>query len=234
MPYFRQFEQSKGVIENGFIEYPKCYNTIDVEPYESLMLEDLSVRGFQIVDRYSEEISADHVSLIMRTLGKLHAISFALRDQQPEKFNHLTSELNEIFMNIKSEMKVAYTKECEIIYDVLSAEEDADLLAKVKKLYEKNPVDIASDCLIPDEHAVISHGDAWQNNIMFKYDDSGKPKEILLLDWQLSRLSSPIIDVIYFISLCTTKELRDVHYDNFLKIYHESLSEHIRRYLFEI
>lgn len=46
MPFYRQFEESKGVTEeNGFIEYAKCYRIVDEEPSESLFLEDLSVRG---------------------------------------------------------------------------------------------------------------------------------------------------------------------------------------------
>lgn len=64
---------------------------------------------------------------------------------------------------------------------------------------------------------------------MFRYDDNLKPIEINLLDWQMSRYSSPIIDILYFMFLCTTKELRDAHYNESLNIYHEHLSSNIRR-----
>lgn len=175
------------------------------------------------------------MNLVMKTLGKYHAISFALKDQQPDKFKELSSDLKEVFLRKDDKQIRDYIlMQNESCLSLLSAEEDADVLAKVKKLFEEHPMDIAADCLDLEaigSAAIITHGDVWQNNILFKYDEDGKPTEICLLDWQVARLASPIIDLVYFMFLCTTKELRDAHYDNFLNIYHESLSEHIRRYL---
>ncbi|XP_055296842.1 uncharacterized protein LOC129565714 [Sitodiplosis mosellana] len=190
---YNEFEESKGIIleENGFTEYPICYRTVDEEPSESVLLEDLSVRDFRIIDRNTEEITADHVRLVMQAL-----------------------------------------KESQRVLNPLSDEEDAHLVAKVKKLFEKHPMDIAADCLeveLTGAATVISHGDTWQNNTMLRYDKNEKPIEIRLLDWQISRHSSPIIDIAYYIFSCTTKELRDAHYDDFLNINYESLSAYIRR-----
>ncbi|XP_055296577.1 uncharacterized protein LOC129565586 [Sitodiplosis mosellana] len=235
LPFFRQFEMSKGVAieENGFVEYPKCYRTIDEEPNECLFLEDLSVRGFAIIDRYTQEVTTDHVYLFMKALGKLHAISFALKDQQPEKFKELASSLKEMFLRANEEfIGEFFDKQAESIFKVLENAEDAHLLAKMKKVFENGAMNVALECLDldgTDPGSVISHGDSWQNNLMFRYDKNGKPIEISLLDWQISRYSSPIIDIVYFMFCCTTKELRDDHYDDFLKVYHESLSAHIRR-----
>lgn len=237
MPFLREFEQSKGIIleENGFIEYPKCYKTIDSEPDESVLLEDLSVRGFSIIDRHTEEITPEHVHLVMKTLAKFHAISFALKDQKPEKFNEITSNLNEIFIRRDDPMMREYfAKQSESVYTVLTDEKDAQLLAKTKKLFEKNAMDVAADCLDSSDGSVIAHGDVWSNNTMFRYDSNGKPSEISLLDWQIARHSSPIIDIVYYMFSCTTKAFRDAHYEHMLNVYHDSLSEHIRRYLFEL
>lgn len=233
LPFLRQFEQSKRVTrEDCFNEYPKCYWTVKEEFNECLLLEDLSVRGFQLIDRHSQEVTADHVRLVLQALGEFHAVSFALKDQQPDKFNHLVSELKEIFIKRENSYLLnMLTEQPKLIFDLLSAEEDADLLTKMRKVFEKNAMDIAIDCLETNGSAsVITHGDTWQNNILFKYDEDSNPIESCLLDWQVSRVSSPIIDLVYFIFTCTTKELREAHYNNFLKIYHESLSEHIRRY----
>lgn len=235
MPFFRDFELEKGVIleENGFVEYPKCYRTIDSEPDESVLLEDLSVRGFSIIDRHTEEITPEHVTLVMRTLAKFHAISFALQDQRPEKFKEITSNLNEIFIRCDDPiLREYFAKQAESIYTVLTDEKDARLLAKTKKLLEKNAMDVAAECLDTSAGSVITHGDVWSNNTMFRYDSSGKPSEISLLDWQISRHSSPVIDILYYMFSCTTKAFRDAHYEHMLKIYHASLSEHIQRYIF--
>lgn len=220
--------------ENGFTEYPKCYRTVNVEPSESVFLEDMSVRGFTMIDKSKEEVTADHVHLVMQLLGKFHAISFALKDQQPEKFQQLSSNLTELFVRRDEPfLRVYFNKQVESAMNAVSGEKDAHLLAKLKKLFEETEaLDIACDCLddsLKESACIITHGDTWQNNTMFWNDSNGKPIDICLLDWQIARYSSPILDIVYYMFICTKKELRDMHYDNFLKTYHESLTIHIRR-----
>lgn len=236
MPYFHQFEQSKCLtIEDCFTEYPECYRCIDTVPVESIFLEDLNVREFKIIDRYTEEVSAEHVYLIMKALGKYHAISYALKDQQPEKFEEFASNCTELIFRPEDDIyRGIFNQPKDTLYAALSGKEHVHLLAKVKTFFEKEPYDIGIDTLkeARGSGAVILHGDTWQNNAMFRYDNNGKPIEVSLIDWQVARLSSPIIEIAYFMFLSTTKELRDEHYDNFLKVYYDTLSAHIRRYHF--
>lgn len=236
LAFFSQFEELKGITaENRFIEYPMCYQTIEEEPNECLLLEDLNVRGFSIIDRYTDEVTTDHVHLFMQALGKFHALSFALKDQQPEKFHELASNLKEMFMKADEPQYREYFKsQTKNVLSVLNNNEDAHLLAKMKKFFERDAIDSAADCMnleLIGSASVIAYGDAWQNNSMYRYNDAGKPIEINLLDWQIARHATPIMDIAYFIFCCTTKELRDDHYDDFLNTYHNSLSAHIRRYV---
>lgn len=161
LPFLREFEQSKSVSadEAGFNEYPKCFRSVSEDPSECLLLEDLSDRGFNIVDRYSDDVTADHVYLVLRALAKFHAISFALKDQQPEKFMALASKLAERFIRPDDNfIREFFKKQSELVMRVISGEEDAHLLTIIKKLFEKDPVDIAADCLDNSSAAVISHG----------------------------------------------------------------------------
>lgn len=235
MPYFRKFEQSKGIIseENGFSKYPECYQTLDADLSECIFLEDLNQRSFRIIDKSTEALTAEHVNLVMHSLAKFHAISFALNDQQPEKFKELASNLTEVFFQTEDNFfKDYFNKQARTALDTVTSAEDIHFYNKVQKLLEKDAMNIAIDDLNAENigsAVVISHGDTWQNNIMFKYDANGKPIDISILDWQISRCASPIHDIVYFIFNCTTKELRDAQYDNFLRIYHDSLSAHIQR-----
>lgn len=218
--------------ENGFNEYPKLYNTVDTECHECLLLEDLSVRGFIMLDKNKEEVTADHVNLVLRGIAKFHAISFALKDQQPKQFKEIIPHLEEIVFRegtIVAENKKLRTEQ---LYCVLSDETDAHLLAKLQEVFSNPSNDIDADCIDPiaaEPATIVTHGDLWQNNVMFRYNNEGKPIEASLLDWQISRYSSPVLDIVHFIFSCTTKELRDAHYDDFLKNYHETLSTHIQR-----
>lgn len=79
-PMFYAFQESCGVNpeQNGFFEYPKCYKFNNAEDNKFLILLDLRENGFEMFNRL-DELTFDHVNLVMDTLGKFHGISFALR-----------------------------------------------------------------------------------------------------------------------------------------------------------
>lgn len=121
LPYFRDFQHLKRVHKDGFSEYPICYKSITTEPIETMFFEDMTQADFTMVDK--DEITSEHILLTMKALGKysnvesmvpcdfmqnnkrillfwigkFHAISLALKDQEPEKFAEILSGLNEIF-----------------------------------------------------------------------------------------------------------------------------------------
>lgn len=193
LPAFRHFEQSKldDFEQFGFTEYPKCYRTVELNINEGLIFEDLAVRGFTTIDRRTEEVTVDHLRLVMQSLGKLHAISFAMKDQQIQKFKELAANLSEVFIRPDdAHLRECFTKQAQLAFDAISGSDDAHLLAKVKKLYEKDAIDVAAECLdlrLTGSASVIGHSDCWQNNVQFKYDHNRKPIEIILLDWQTVR-----------------------------------------------
>lgn len=47
----------------------------------------------------------------------------------------------------------------------------------------------------------------------------------MLLDYQQSRYSSPVLDLLFFLFSCTDHEMRQQHYEELMKIYHNSLNE---------
>lgn len=49
-----------------------------------------------------------------------------------------------------------------------------------------------------------------------------------MLDWQCSRVSSPAVDLTYFLFSATVKSLRDEHLTDFLQIYYSNLAGIIR------
>lgn len=55
-----------------------------------------------------------------------------------------------------------------------------------------------------------------------------KVSAISLIDWQLSRYCSPVMDLLYLFGI-TDKALRDKHYERLLQTYYGALSKMIRR-----
>ena len=92
--------------------------------------------------------------------------------------------------------------------------------------------DIMSEIVKPKEPwSVINHGDCWNNNILFKYKESGSVEKMCLLDLQVSRYTSPAIDILHFLYSSTQADMRWEHFDELLQDYHTTLCETVRRLL---
>ncbi|XP_031627333.1 uncharacterized protein LOC116343429 [Contarinia nasturtii] len=235
LSYFHGFQLSKGVDpkENGFNEYPKCYSSISDDLSESLFLEDLLRRKFEMIDVRKEPVTFDHMSLMLKALGKFHAVSFALKDQQPEKFKELANlAFEQYWTMIDSGYSSFYLDALKRLTDILEMEKRSDLLEKFNNAAGRDHFSnilrmISSEAAEP--YAVICHGDLTTNNTMFCKDEQGKPIEIQLFDFQFTRYASPVIDLILYLFCSISTELRNQHYEEFLRIYHESLSDLVRR-----
>lgn len=76
-----------------------------------------------------------------------------------------------------------------------------------------------------DEFYVLSHGDFWSSNLMASYLPDGGLKNLILIDFQLSKWSHPAEDLLFFLILSPKHELRLKEFDNFVRIYWERLIE---------
>lgn len=72
----------------------------------------------------------------------------------------------------------------------------------------------------------LIHGDAWQNNAMYRFEKK-IATEIALIDFQHARVTSPAIDVIYAIYTGTEPESRSKNPSNLLQIYYKQLSHEL-------
>lgn len=95
----------------------------------------------------------------------------------------------------------------------------------VDELFNRN-VDFCSRQHAPT--SVIAQGDCWAPNFLQR-DLPGKGKQVMMLDFQLARSASPVPDISFLFYSCTDKELRDRHYEELLKIYHDELKVCISR-----
>lgn len=181
-----------------------------------------------------EPLTFEHISLMMKALGKFHAISFALKDQQPAKFKQLKSLLYEHYWT-RSRFE-SFEKTYETCFNrmLISLEEEnrLDLLEKLKKAATNDYIGRACSLVSTESaepYAVICHGDLTSFNSMFRKNVQGTPTEIRFFDWQFSRCASPVTDLVIYLLCSSTKNLRDKHYEDFLKIYHGSLSDSLTR-----
>lgn len=218
--------------EDGFIEHARCYHSIDTNMSECLLLEDLRRKQMEMINFRTTPLTYDHVALVMKALGKFHAISFALKDQQPQKFKQITKELTELFFKVDVDFDTHTEEMLGLIFKSLQRSNRPDLIEKMRNQtkggFLKNARQtVSSEMAGPN--AVICHGDAWVNNCMYKSNEQGDAVAVKLIDWQFTRYASPVTDIVIYLFCCTPKKLRDERYDDFLKVYYDSFSHLLKK-----
>lgn len=147
---------------NGFNEYAQCYSIIEKELSESLFLEDLRVNQFEMLDHRKEDLTFEHVALVMKALGKLHAISFALRDQQPEIFAKLTSNLEELYYRTDNEdFTIFLTAMGQRAINTLNERNLPKLVEKFARAIERGFAVTGAQCVVgkmAEPYTVLCHG----------------------------------------------------------------------------
>lgn len=58
---------------------------------------------------------------------------------------------------------------------------------------------------------------------------SGQSLQVCFYDWQCTRFASPILDIVYFLFLCTDAPLRARYYDDLIQGYHHALRAQLDR-----
>ncbi|XP_031625580.1 uncharacterized protein LOC116342201 [Contarinia nasturtii] len=182
-----------------------------------------------------DELTVEHILLVMKALGKFHAVSFAMKDQKPHHFRkNVVKNLGEHFYRHGHNLDLArmINGAAMNVINSITDDDDDDLLEAVLKLYEREQYDMMVNCVDGNEaepYSVVIHGDLWSKNTLFQCNDENVPEKVCFIDWQMCRYASPVLDILYFIFLNTTRELRGRNYNIYLKTYYQSLSRHLIR-----
>ncbi|XP_013097757.2 uncharacterized protein LOC106080772 [Stomoxys calcitrans] len=233
LPLAYEFQTAKDLKACSiFCEYPKCHFTMTEEFNEAICMNDLQETGYYMHDRF-EALTYEHVALVMVIYGKLHATSLAMKDQTPEKLTTL-KQIVDIFVQRKDDPQLNDYFESlkKSALGSLDRKRDSDYWCKLTSYFQQGTFYELMLKLLhvngSEPYAVVCHGDCWINNILFKYEN-GKVADACLLDWQIMRYGSPIIDLMYFLMSCTTQEFRHQHFNEMINIYHTSAAEHITK-----
>ena len=67
-------------------------------------------------------------------------------------------------------------------------------------------------------------------NTYFRHNEEGEPEEVCMLDWALTRWSSPASDLVYLLFLSTAPDVRKDNLADFLEYYHRCLSSNLKEF----
>ncbi|XP_063697094.1 uncharacterized protein LOC134828071 [Culicoides brevitarsis] len=229
-----KLQQEFGISEEeGFFNFPKCYYAEydDATDDGILVMNDIRDSGFMMASKY-ELLDIQSIRLVVQKLAKLHALSFVFERKKPEMFKNFKKYDDLMF---KILMKPATMEIWNTVFPLAITslqQEHPKIAEKVQNLHENFYAECEklSNTENSGKYTVIGHGDCWNNNFMYKYGPTGTAQEVMLLDWQLSKYGSPIIDLVYFLFTATDKEARDAYYDDLLKLYHGSMSSLMQKF----
>ncbi|XP_049787987.1 uncharacterized protein LOC126191227 [Schistocerca cancellata] len=225
--------QKKKNPKNVFTQIPRCYKAFTDGEHDYIVLEDLSVLGFQPA-KGQETYNFEHCAEVLKCMAKFHALSFAMKDQELEEFRAAAHNLEEVlYSEAQREWYRGMMKNIlNYSMQAVSLEyPDSVYEQKMREFCESAVYDKAIDLVKSDKpHSVILNGDAWGPNFLFLYGGSDEQhiKDLRIIDFQMSRWANPVCDLSFFLYSSTSKEVRDSNISNLLKTYHHSLSEMIQ------
>ena len=97
------------------------------------------------------------------------------------------------------------------------------MIDKAAKVYYKNE----------NGFNVLTHGDLWNNNLMFKYNEQNEATDALMVDFSAGFFGSPGIDLAYLLCSSSTNDIQEKEIDYLLKFYHQNLVESLKMYKYD-
>lgn len=161
---------------------PKVYGA-SAEPMDEFMImNNKKCENYKMGNRM-EPLDDAHCKLVLKQLGYLHGLSYALKHLYPEKFAEIekTFSTYNVFGNAPEQMVAIYrahiTGLVEMGKNTLDPETNQSEIDKITE-FSKIAFDEYMMGLLKDrskfdpKYSIVIHGDAWTNNFLFKYDVS--------------------------------------------------------------
>ncbi|XP_060516909.1 uncharacterized protein LOC132696215 [Cylas formicarius] len=232
IPAFQKFLLARGCKPLNYVA--KCFGNLMLEDREVIIFQNLKKLGYELHDRKTA-FNLNHLTRTLEAYGRFHALSFAMRDQDPKQYEKLSGSMECVWTAFhKSEDGRALLRNSkDPLVKILVEHNETGLLEKYNRLMKDGINNVWQNALdASEEYSVICHGDCWNNNFMFTYEaeDTLKqdPLKVAMLDFQMARVASPVFDLSYHIYMVSSEELLK-DFPKILKIYHDSLSNEIRQ-----
>ncbi|XP_071455835.1 uncharacterized protein [Hetaerina americana] len=222
---------------------PVCYHAVYDGVNDAIYMEDLGAKGFRTPRRtyQLDGLDLDHCIVALKNLGRLHALAFAAERLLPKE----KGSILKIFPDLAKDAVIYDRKpgQPQQPYQGM-VERGLEVVLMISKQLEGLPKKAEATGILgkvleglwptlkrliePRQGGIniLTHGDYWLNNIMFRYGVNGvTPVEAKIIDFQVARYCHPAVDVINFMYISTRRPMRDKHFDMLVNEYYNSMVE---------
>ncbi|XP_041985049.1 uncharacterized protein LOC121737436 [Aricia agestis] len=204
---FKDLEARYNVPEQHRLNTPTFYGANDEYMKETLVLENLTLKGYETYDRF-KAINCEYASECIKQLAIFQALSIALFKYDPKKFERTKTMLSSVynFKDLAGMIKGILDNALKIV----KPENKARLAAFTQARVDLNDFE---EFLKPVKRLVLVHGDY----------------KVSPVDYQAARHGNPITDLLFFIFSGSDKKFRARHFKSSIELYYEELCNGLQR-----
>jgi hypothetical protein len=171
-PRFSSLERAANVPEDERMKYAECYGYLSEEPNETMLLEDLKQSNFLMQDKFNP-LENDGIKSALKFLAIFNALTYTFRHYDPQSYEASIKKLFNLVYNFRTR------KGTKLLLEGIESDFLKIIDNEEYKAYIKGSITGIADMekklgseKANFKYSVIEHGDAWTNNMLFKYNVS--------------------------------------------------------------
>ncbi|KAL0820758.1 hypothetical protein ABMA28_006578 [Loxostege sticticalis] len=221
---YKELEDRHEVPEEHRLVAPKFYGYSESYLEEVIVLEDLSIGGFETYDRF-RPLEWEYAASAVEELAKLHGLSIAFQEECPNDYEEAKKVLKTTPIDLGD--GISYDEIVLSTIDKTIQMIHEDTRPRVQKLFREK---FTPSCLFDPvgKRMVVVHGDFKHVNLMHKTDENGK-LQVIPIDYQTLRPSCAASDLLFFIFNCSDGKFRKQYYHQLIEHYYNSVTAVLRR-----
>ncbi|CAB4064648.1 unnamed protein product [Lepeophtheirus salmonis] len=237
--FYTQFQNDLDkYIKPNLLRIVPLIHSVNEVNREVLVFENLNALDYETPINKKKGFDDNHVHSVCKWLAELHGAAYVLFQRYPGGYaewknnnffyKYLGDENFEKFFD-------TMPRDIENILNNLMNGSDNDALiesfkSSINDFFNEDSDHISIATKIKEriynsrsDFKTLCHGDPWFNNMMFKYDDAKKVKDVILLDMQIIYSGNIGADLAYFLYSSVTSEDLSNKLDSYLEYYRKCL-----------
>lgn len=199
------------------------------KPHPVIVLEDLTAAGYEKISQPLEDF--EDTKMVFQRLAKFHAASYFLINEKKADYSRFK------FSVFKEEnpmiREIFLCEPIDVFIEVLESWVGYEVYVEKLKAFRETFIDMGKRLYDPDVNGynVLNHGDFHIKNLLFK-KNGDNIEDFYMMDFQISVLASPCIDLFYALYNSISDENRTTRRNEIIHYYHSEFSAALKHFGF--